>query len=84
VYRVVTDELVQQQLDALPADALAAFAELRTLLEVHPWSGEPLNKANASGGVLTMAFGPHGEGLAYYLMLEDQRRVDLLTVIWTG
>jgi len=26
VYRIVTDELVQQQVDAGPAEALAAFA----------------------------------------------------------
>jgi hypothetical protein len=83
VYRVVTDDLVQQQIDALPSEALAEFAELRTLLEIHPWSGEPLHKKNPRG-VLTMSFGQQGEGLGYYLILEDQRRVDLLTVVWTA
>lgn len=83
MYRVITDDLVQHQVDALPAEALAAFAELRTLLEVQPWSGEPLNKANPTG-VLTLPFGPYGEGLIYYLVLEDQRRIDLLKLIWTG
>jgi hypothetical protein len=35
-------------------------------------------------GVLTLEFGRCSEGLAYYLILEDQRRVELLNVIWTG
>jgi len=82
MYRVVTDELVQQQIDALPTEALAFVAELRTLLEVQPWSGKPLHPKNPDG-VQTISFGTHGAGLAYYLILEDQRRVDLLTLIWT-
>jgi len=32
VYRVDTDEQAQQKIDALPAEALPFFAELRTLL----------------------------------------------------
>ncbi|EOD60837.1 hypothetical protein H480_40595 [Amycolatopsis vancoresmycina DSM 44592] len=31
-----------------------------------------------------LAFGPHGEGLLTYLILEEQNRVDLLRVLWTG
>ncbi len=83
MYRVVTDELVQQQIDALPAEALAFIAELRTLLEVQPWSGKPLHAKNPHG-VQTISFGPHDEGLVYYLILDDQRRVDLLNMIWTA
>jgi hypothetical protein len=29
-----------------------------------------------------MAFGPNGEGGIVYLILEDQRRVDILVVLW--
>jgi hypothetical protein len=25
---------------------------------------------------------PHGEGIAYFLILDDQRRADLLNIIW--
>jgi hypothetical protein len=83
VYRVTTDEHVQQQIDALPAEALNAYLELRTTLEISPWSGDPLHPASPTG-VLTWSFGPHGEGLIYYLVLEleDDRRVDLLHVVW--
>ncbi len=31
-----------------------------------------------------MAFGPDGNGLLSYLILEDQRRVILLIVLWAG
>jgi hypothetical protein len=36
VYRVITDEQSQPQIDALPPDALAPFAEARVVLEVAP------------------------------------------------
>lgn len=32
----------------------------------------------------TLTFGPQGEGKIVYLILEDQRRVDLLVVLWVG
>jgi hypothetical protein len=66
VYRVLTDEQVQQQIDTLPRDALAAFAELRTVLEVNPWAGEPINDNNPDGPVRTMTFGGDHGGIAAY------------------
>jgi hypothetical protein len=83
VYRVTTDRDVEQQIDALPAAGLNAYLELRAALEVSPWSGEPLHPDNPKG-VLTWSFGGHGEGLVYYLILEDQRRVDIVRVLWIG
>jgi len=83
VYRVETDEWVQQHVDQLPADALASYAEVRVLLEVSPWSGEPVNPDNTDAEVRTHTFGD-GLGLVTYLVLEDQRRVDVLQVIWLG
>jgi hypothetical protein len=84
VYRVTTDDRSQPEIDALPADALASFAEARVVLEVSPWSGESLNFAKPEAGVRTLTFGPIGEGLITYLILEDQRRVDILDVLWIG
>jgi hypothetical protein len=46
VYRVITDEQSQPQIDALPPDAVAPFAEARIVLEVAPWGGDSLNDDN--------------------------------------
>lgn len=81
MYRIVTDERVQAQLDALPAEALNAYLELRSTLEAVPHNGRPLNPAKP-GGVLTFVFGTHGEGLVYYLVLDFDDRVEILDVRW--
>ncbi|MGH3981451.1 MAG: hypothetical protein ACRDST_01850 [Pseudonocardiaceae bacterium] len=60
MYTVETDELTDQQIAALPAAALAAFAEARTLLEAHPWSGDPIHRNNPEGPVRALAFGSAG------------------------
>lgn len=82
MYVVETDETAKEQVDSLPADALAAYAELRVLLETAPWSGRPYHRRNPGGPVRTQTFG--GAGLATYLILEHQRRVDVLLVQWAG
>lgn len=51
VYAVLTDEQTEQQIAALPTTALAALAEARCLLEIHPWSGDPIQKDNPNGPV---------------------------------
>jgi hypothetical protein len=44
LYTVTTDDRSQQQVDALPAEVLTAFAEARTVLEIAPWNGAPYHK----------------------------------------
>ncbi|MEU4225283.1 hypothetical protein AB0F17_13370 [Nonomuraea sp. NPDC026600] len=46
MYAVELDPVAEQQRDALPAAALATFMELLAMLEVAPWSGEPLRREN--------------------------------------
>jgi len=82
VYRVTTDERSQPQVDALPAEALVAFAEARAMLEVAPWGGDPFDDENADAPVRTLPFGVIHQGLLTYLILERERRVDLLDVLW--
>lgn len=82
MYTVETDGSAQQQIDALPAAALAAYAELRVVLETAPWSGRPYHRDNPDGAVRSHTFGT--SGLAVYLILDDQRRVDVLLVQWAG
>jgi hypothetical protein len=47
VYCVIDDDQVQEQVAALPAEALSAYAEARTLLEVALWSGSPYPQGEA-------------------------------------
>jgi len=82
VYEVTTDEQSQPQIDALPAAALAPFAESRATLELAPWNGQPYHRRRPDSPMRTLTFGPHGEGKIVYLILENQRRVYLLVVLW--
>ncbi|MCU1653981.1 MAG: hypothetical protein JWQ60_5130 [Pseudonocardia sp.] len=50
------------------------------MLELVPWNGEPINQQNPDGKVRVLPFG--AAGLVTYLILEDQRQVDVLDVIW--
>jgi cation transport regulator ChaC len=36
------------------------------------------------GSLLSWQFGPHREGLAYYLVVEHARQVAVLEVLWFG
>jgi hypothetical protein len=80
VYRLTLDPIAEEQIKAVPEGALRPLTELFTLLETAPWSGQPFNPANPRGNMLTHAFGERG--LATYLVLEEQREVDVLRVEW--
>jgi hypothetical protein len=82
VYRVTSDRQVLEQVAALPLEALASYAELLVVLETVPWNGDPVHKDNPGGAVRGHAFGRGG--LVTYLILDDLRRVDMLTVQWVG
>ncbi|GAB3989178.1 hypothetical protein GCM10029978_113590 [Actinoallomurus acanthiterrae] len=76
MYRLSLDPVAEDQIKAAPQEALRPLAELFTLLETAPWSGQPFNPANPRGNMLTHEFGELG--LATYLVLEEQREVYLL------
>lgn len=84
MYEVSADEQSQPEIDALPRAALLFFAEARVAMEVAPWNGDAINAAYPDAPVRTLAFGPYRQGLITYLILEDQRRVDILKVLWIG
>jgi hypothetical protein len=81
VYTVETDGQAQQQGNALPAEALTSYAELRVLLETSPWSGAPYRVTTPAATSGRYTFGA-GRGPAVYLIRDDQRRVDVLQVQW--
>ena len=58
--------------------------KLVTVLQVAPWSGEPYDQQRPDGNLRTHTLGEHGEGLVVYLILDDQRRVVVLRVLWAG
>jgi hypothetical protein len=80
VYQLGLDPVAEDQIKAIPQEALGPLAELFTLLETAPWSGDPFNRANPRSNMLTHVFGELG--LATYLVLEEQREVYLLRIEW--
>ena len=68
-YDAVPDAVAQ--VDKLPVSALSAYAELIAFLELTPWEGAPYDKPD--GNMRTMPFGERAEGMAVYVILEEQR-----------
>ena len=84
MYQIRTDDEAVEQIAALRVAALPGYAEALGVMKLIPWNGIPLNKANPDGEVRQLIFGPGGDGVVTYLILEDQQRVDVLRVIWVG
>jgi len=82
VYRVETDHEALAEVEALPRGALGAYAEVISLLEIAPWSGDSYNRARPDGTMRTVAFGDELQGLVVYLVLDDQLLVVVLRVVW--
>jgi hypothetical protein len=85
VYVVRSSDEVDEQVAHLPPDAAARFAELRTALELDPWSGDPYVRANPQAPMRSRDFETtSGDGFVVYLVLERDRIVDLIQVVWYG
>jgi hypothetical protein len=84
MYTATTDDTSQPQVDALPPDALDTFAEARAMLEVAPWNGDPHHRHKPDSPMRALTFGSDGQGDVVYLILDDQRPIDLLMVLWIG
>jgi hypothetical protein len=74
----------RDQVDGLPSVALIYYAELITFVELTPWGAPPYRADNPDGNMRKIVFGRAGEGIAVYLVLEDQRRVVVVSVTWVG
>jgi hypothetical protein len=83
VYSVETETAALDEVAALPPEALPAYAELMSLLQVTPWSGDPHNLQRPDANMRTHTFGRGAHGLAIYLVLEADRQVVILRVLWT-
>ncbi len=82
MYRVIIDPEVVDQIDALPVAVLIEYARVHDVLEVAPWNGPSHNKDSPDAGVRRWLFGPGGAGQVIYLVLERDREVHVLQVLW--
>lgn len=82
MYRLVVDAEADEQIDALPYEALLPLAELFDVLTITPWNGDSINESNPNAPLRAWAVG--SAGLLTYLILEDQQRVDVVRVVWVG
>jgi hypothetical protein len=57
-------------------------AQVLGVLEVAPWNGAPYNRSKPDGNMRQLVFGASGNGIVTYLILDDQRLVDVLKVQW--
>ncbi len=76
-----TDDAAEQ-IGELPVELLPFYAELISLLELTPWAGDPYNAEKPHGAMRRIDIGPNHEVQVSYLILEDQRRVVVLNVMW--
>lgn len=81
-YEIVAD--ARAQVDGLPTDVLLHYAELISFLELTPWEGPPYRDDKPDSGMRRMVFGPDGGGLVVYVVLEQDRRVVVVSVTWVG
>ncbi len=84
MYRIRTYPEAREAIAALPDAALAGYAEALGVMRLVPWNGDSINKDNPDGEVRTLVFGPDGEGIVIYLVLEDQQLVDVVSLQWAG
>jgi len=80
-YQLDIDPLARAQIRALPLLWHGALSDAFEVLALVPERGEPLHADNPGGGLYQLVFGG-GFGLITYLLLADQRRVDVLVVNW--
>lgn len=79
-YDAVPDAVAQ--VDEFPVSALPAYAELIAFLELTPWEGAPYRDDKPESNMRAMPFGKRAEGMAVYVILEEQRRVVVVSVTW--
>lgn len=90
MYDVEFTSEAAEQVAALPPIARARFDELVSLLEVAPWSATPYDREQPDANMRAHTFGTGPSAatghrdIAFCLILDYQRRVVVLRVIWIG
>lgn len=73
---------VREQIAALPDEARPYLDELILFLELTPWNGRSASDKDPDSAMRTQSFGPHGEGLAWYVIVEHARQVTAVRLLW--
>lgn len=84
MYTVEPYPEVEDAVAALPKVARAGYEDAVKVMGLMPWNGTPYVGSKPDGSMRTLVFGPYGNGIVTYLILEDQQRVDVLRVQWAG
>lgn len=84
MYRLDIDPEAQEQIAALPPEAVRALAEVVAVLELAPWNGDPQHESNPTAELRRWHFGPNLAGQIVYLILERRREVHVIMVQWFG
>ncbi|MCY9782850.1 hypothetical protein KIK06_02975 [Nocardiopsis sp. EMB25] len=82
MYRIDIEDIAKEQIRALPEHLLPELASLFALLELQPWSGPPMDARRPSGNIRRHDLGEGGECSVVYLVLDDQKLVLLLRLVW--
>jgi hypothetical protein len=61
------------------ATALSFYSELIGFMELTPWDAPAYRQDKPNGNMPKMLFGHGAEGIAVYLILEEQRRVVIVS-----
>ena len=82
MFRVVTYPEAAEQIAALPGHLLVGYARVLDAIAAAPWDGAPQNANNPDAQVRRWLFGPLGVGQVLYLVLDREREVHVLRVVW--
>lgn len=82
MYSIGKDKRIDEQISALPAESLSSFAETMAFLEITRGQDSSVDLITPRANILSKVFGPEGRGLVVYLVMERDRRVELLEVLW--
>lgn len=84
MYKIEIYPDAQDQIGALPVAAQYLLSEAFAVIQLVPWNGLSVNKQNPEGALRRFLFGPEGAGMVTYLVLDDQREVHVVQVLWLG
>lgn len=83
-YTIEVHPEAQAAIEALPPRGLHALVEVFALLELSPWTGPSVNPlANPDAPLRNLPFGA-ANGMVTYLVLEREREVHIVSLLWAG